>query len=534
MSSSALAPGVIVADTYEIERQLGVGGMGEVWLAKHRRLAGKQVAVKVLRLAGEVPAEALARFRHEAEIAARLEHPNIVQVLDFNALPSGEPFLVMEYLKGHSLAERLRQGPMAVEPLLDLVRQVGAALQAAHEAGVVHRDLKPENIFLVPTALGDQVKVLDFGISKLSHSQTVQTTDSVLIGTPLYMSPEQALGNNRDVSAQSDVFSLGSITYEALTGTAPFFADNVARVVFRIAYEKHRPLTEVRPDLPPELVGAVEHALAKDKAQRTPDMATFVAEVSGRALAPTPQASSDSGPGGVYTPAVGFSETLASGATIARGSQPRGEPAPVQASSPAAPVQSRRGVLLPGVIGAVVLVAAGLWLAQGRAVEASGVADAGVVVVAAVDARDAGEPDAGGPDAGEVAALGGVPEQPFDEPTRDAGVTKPSGRPSGRVDPSGPVSASERSYLAGLSQQVAAGEDTAVLRQRNQVRTLKSPRARFEGLQLLIRAACHRRDDTTLTTFVRELRRVASRSTFNEARDECLRQWPEASLRWEE
>ncbi|HEY1086779.1 MAG TPA: serine/threonine-protein kinase, partial [Archangium sp.] len=286
MSDSAplLAPGVLVGETWEIERQLGRGGMGEVWLAKNRRLAGKQVAIKVLHVDRQLPQEALARFKREAEIAARLEHPNIVQVLDFDTLPTGQPFLVMEFLKGTSLALRARGRTMDLPQVSNVMRQVGAALQAAHRAGVVHRDLKPENIFLVPTAAGDQVKVLDFGISKLSDSNTVQTTDSVLIGTPLYMSPEQALGQNSEVSPQSDLFSLGSICYELFTGQAPFVADNIAKVVFRIAYEKHAPLATLRPDLPRTAVEAVEHALEKERQRRTPDIDTFVHELTGLPL----------------------------------------------------------------------------------------------------------------------------------------------------------------------------------------------------------------------------------------------------------
>ncbi len=314
---SVLSTGLVVADTYEVERLLGRGGMGEVWRAKHRRLAGKSVALKVLHTSGQPPsADVLARFRREAEIAARLEHPNIVQVLDFNSLPTGEPFVVMELLKGESLASRLRRGPVPVDELRSIVRQVGSALLAAHSAGVVHRDLKPDNIFLVPTALGDQVKVLDFGISKLSDSSTVQTTDSVLIGTPLYMSPEQALGHNREVTPQSDLFSLGSICYELLSGKAPFAAENIAKVVFRIAYEAHVPLAEAAPGVPPDVARGIEHSLLKDREKRTPDIACFVHEVTGQTLGPQQQGSVRDSAGGIYSPEVAVSQSLAEGATV--------------------------------------------------------------------------------------------------------------------------------------------------------------------------------------------------------------------------
>ena len=202
--TSLLAPGVVIAETYEIERQLGRGGMGEVWLAKHRRLAGKQVAVKVLHVDRALPREALARFKREAEIAARLEHPNIVQVLDFNTLPKGEPYLVMEFLKGQSLAARARGKTLDLEQVSGIMRQVGAALQAAHRHGVVHRDLKPENIFVLPTAVGEQVKVLDFGGD---DPQEPQGADPTTAGSPpSRRQPERSRRRDRDPALSRDRF----------------------------------------------------------------------------------------------------------------------------------------------------------------------------------------------------------------------------------------------------------------------------------------------------------------------------------------
>lgn len=300
-----LRAGVVVADTYEVERPLGRGGMGEVWLARHRRVAGKQVAIKVLRRAGDVQADLLARFKREAEIAARLEHPNIAQVLDFAALPTGEPYLVMEYLRGESLGARLRRGPLPLPEVQALVVQVGSALHVAHAAGVVHRDLKPENIFLVPTPAGDQVKVLDFGISKLIDSRTVQTSDSALMGTPLYMSPEQAMGENRKITAQSDLFSLASVCFEALSGQAPFQADNLARVVYQVAFEPSPSLRGRVMGLPEHVIKAIDSALEKQPANRTKDITAFVRDFSGvllqgargtGALTPTPGSSSQPAP----------------------------------------------------------------------------------------------------------------------------------------------------------------------------------------------------------------------------------------------
>src|SRR5438477_3056803 len=262
--TTVLEVGSKVGDSYEVVRLIGRGGMGEVWLARHLRLPGKQVAIKVLHTrAGGLSAESLARFKREAEVATRIGHPNIVEVHDYNTLASGAPYLVLEYLPGESLASRLRFGPIPLDETTLLIRQVGSALDASHQAGVVHRDLKPDNIFLVPTPMGTQVKVLDFGISKVVDSSTLQTADEVLVGTPQYMSPEQATGQNKDVGPQTDVFALGTIAYEMLSGSAPFTADSVAKVVFRIAYEPHVPLETVKPGLPERVYGAVERALQK-------------------------------------------------------------------------------------------------------------------------------------------------------------------------------------------------------------------------------------------------------------------------------
>lgn len=332
-----LAPETVVADTYEIDRLLGRGGMGEVWLARHRRLAGKQVAIKILHVEGNASLEAVARFRREAEIAARLEHPNIVQVSDFNTLPTGEPYLVMEWLKGVSLGTRLQSGGISLEDTFEIVRQVGSALQTAHSGGVVHRDLKPENIFLTQTSVGIQVKVLDFGISKLIDSQSLQTQEAVLLGTPLYMSPEQALGLNREVTGQSDIFSFASIVYEMLAGEPPYRADNIARILFRIAYESHVSLARLRPDLPQSVTVAIDHALQKDLALRTKDVATFVTELTGRPLASVPNLSSASSPQGeTFRPDAVPTDSLLIADTRASGQQ---RPLSLRAEAPIAPTK---------------------------------------------------------------------------------------------------------------------------------------------------------------------------------------------------
>ncbi len=386
-SKSPLAAGIVVADTYDVERLLGKGGMGEVWLARHMRLAGKQVAIKVLHAVGANPsAELLARFRREAEIAARLDHPNIVQVMDFNQLPTGEPYLVMEFLKGESLADRARSrgGSLPTEQVQAIVLQVGSALQAAHAAGVVHRDLKPDNIFLVPTALGDQVKVLDFGISKLAQASTMHTTEQTLLGTPLYMSPEQALGQNRDTNGQSDLFSLGSICYELLTGTAPFVAESIAQVVFRIAYQPHLPLEQLMPSLPQNVVNAIEHALIKDRAARTPDIATFIRELTGEELATdSPRKERESS--GVYSPGMRVSDSLLVNRTVSRVPSVKGvkaTPVPLVNVFEAKPKSGALTFIAAGsVLVAMVAVAGFIWERSHLKPQAPLIIDAGSGIV---------------------------------------------------------------------------------------------------------------------------------------------------------
>lgn len=280
--------GTVLRETYELTSLLGKGGMGSVFLARHLRLPGKQVAVKVLLHSEDLSPEQYARFRREAEIASQLGHPNIVEVVDFHSLEDGTPYLVMEHLRGESLAHRLRKGRLTLREAFSIARQMGSALMAAHRAGVVHRDLKPANVFLVPTEtegmVAERVKLLDFGISKLMGSQTLQTQEDVLMGTPRYMAPEQAMGRNKDVDARSDIFAFGCIVYEMLCGDSPFSGGTIAEVVYRVVHEQPESLASRVPDLPGRAVAAVDKALAKSPKDRYPDVATFIAELTGTPL----------------------------------------------------------------------------------------------------------------------------------------------------------------------------------------------------------------------------------------------------------
>ncbi|MBI2377028.1 MAG: serine/threonine protein kinase [Deltaproteobacteria bacterium] len=277
-----LDAGTVLHGSYRLVSPLGEGGMGTVWLADHLRLP-KQVAVKVLR--SRSTGEAALRFRREAEIASRLRHPNIVEVVDFNVLETGQPYIVLELLHGQSLRDRLRHGALPVSEATDVLGQITSALEQAHGAGVVHRDLKPENIFLADTGDGSVIaKILDFGISKILDDSSFRTQDASVMGTPAYMSPEQASGQNSSIDARSDQFALGTIAYEMMTGKSPFRGTSIPEVVFKIVTYEPPALEEARPELPARGIDAIRRAMSKNKAERFPTVGHFFSEFSGRPI----------------------------------------------------------------------------------------------------------------------------------------------------------------------------------------------------------------------------------------------------------
>lgn len=287
-ATEQIGVGSIVADTYRIVGLLGRGGMGTVWEAEHMRLPGKQVAIKVLHNAVSENTEALARFRREAEIACRLGHPNIVEVHDFNKLDNGCPYLILELLEGQDLEARLRQeGLLDLDSCDNILRQVGSALQSAHQSGVIHRDLKPQNIFLVPSPTGvgpEVVKVLDFGISKIHGSNTVQTQNSTLLGTPQYMAPEQACGDHDKVDGRTDLFALAAMLYELVTGRAAFPGQSIPEVIYKVVHGEPKPLSEIAPDLPTHKAAAIHKALNKAQDDRFATVGDFVEAFTGSPL----------------------------------------------------------------------------------------------------------------------------------------------------------------------------------------------------------------------------------------------------------
>lgn len=270
--------GKVLHDTHEVVRLIGKGGMGTVYEAVHTRLRQKRFAVKVLHARMMEDERIFTRFQREAEIATKVGHPNIVDVLDFYETDDGQPCMVMEYLEGRDLEARIKkQGRLPLEQVIPIVEQVGSALQAVHDLGVMHRDMKPANIFLRDSPDGSvQVKVLDFGISKIKDSTTKLTGDHSLLGTPHYMSPEQAEGLVKEVDHHTDIFAVGTICYQMLCGVLPFDGTTMMGVIRAICDRPHPPITQHLPDIGEEVNRILNCALAKkkeDRYQRVEDFA---------------------------------------------------------------------------------------------------------------------------------------------------------------------------------------------------------------------------------------------------------------------
>jgi serine/threonine-protein kinase len=276
-SPDGLAVGTVLKGTYRIVRPLAEGGFGKVYLAAHTRLPG-QFAVKLLHRTLARDAEALARFRQEAEITSTLSHPHIVQVFDYNVTDGGLPYLVMELLEGQSLSELVAAGvPLPPGRAVAIIEQIANGLHAAHERGIVHRDLKPENIMLL-AATGDEdfVKILDFGISKASWRTRLTQNDTVS-GTPQYMAPEQARAQREEIDHRADQFSLAAIAYTLFTGREPFSGEDPVVVLYQVVHEEPTAPKVLNPALGMIIDGVIARGLSKDPAKRYPDVLAFAA-----------------------------------------------------------------------------------------------------------------------------------------------------------------------------------------------------------------------------------------------------------------
>jgi serine/threonine-protein kinase len=259
--------GTVIDGKYAVKALLGKGGMGAVYRAENTRI-GKQVAIKVLLRGHRKGSDAEKRFIREARIAGALGHPGIVEIYDLGTLENGVPFQVMELLEGETLAARIKhEGALPIDELLDVAEQVLSALDIAHARGIIHRDLKPENVFLA--VKGDAViaKLLDFGISKALGEETLSLTKTgMVVGTPYYLAPEQARGDA--VDARCDVWAMGVLVYEALTGRLPYRADNYNKLLVSILTTRPTPAREIRPAIPEAIEQVIQTAMSHDPEAR--------------------------------------------------------------------------------------------------------------------------------------------------------------------------------------------------------------------------------------------------------------------------
>lgn len=276
----ALNIGDVIDGKYRIVRLLGEGGMGAVFEGENTRIH-RRVAIKVLHAGVAANEDAVARFEREAQAAGRIGSEHIVEVLDLGNLPGGDRYMVMEFLEGESLADRIStRGRLSPHVTAGILVDMLEGLRAAHDAGIIHRDLKPDNVFLLASRSGkkDFVKIVDFGISKFNvlggNSEFSMTRTGAVMGTPYYMSPEQAKGN-RDVDHRADLYAVGVILYECVAGEVPFNAETFNELLFKIVLEQPTALLEKIPTCDPTFSAIVDKAMARDPAVRFQTAAEF-------------------------------------------------------------------------------------------------------------------------------------------------------------------------------------------------------------------------------------------------------------------
>jgi serine/threonine-protein kinase len=317
--------GRIIKGKYKIYDQVGSGGFATVYLGRNMD-TNEIVAIKVLGEQFVTDPRYVERFRREAGLAERLQHPNIVRTLD-HGVENGMHFLVMEFIEGLTLDKIIeRKGRLSVEETLSYVEQTCAGLQAAYQVDIVHRDIKPANLMITPDG---SVKIMDFGIARMESMSTL-TQSGMFMGTPRYISPEMAKGEGTDI--RSDLYSLGLLAYEMLSGSAPFDADNPWAVLRQQIESRPQPLRQVRPDVPPWLEAIIMRAIAKDPANRFQTPANMLAALEERTATP-----------GVFPAAV-----------------PPGQADEVTMVSASGRDQGRRKGLTVGLVGIAVVVVLGL------------------------------------------------------------------------------------------------------------------------------------------------------------------------------
>jgi eukaryotic-like serine/threonine-protein kinase len=379
-------------NNYQVSELLGEGGMGAVYLAEHPFM-GRKAAIKVLRREFAEDRGLVERFMNEARAANAIRHPNIIDIIDVGRMPSGIPYLMMEFLEGESLAHRIRRGTLAIPEALDVILQTTSALAAAHSKGIVHRDLKPDNLYLMPDEAapgGIRVKVLDFGIAKLRDDLSggmAKTQAGALMGTPPYMSPEQCRGITDAIDHRTDVYAMGIILYEMLCGTPPFVSEGWGDVVLAHLTKPPPSPRSHNGSIPESLEVVIMKALAKNPDERfatAADMRTALRAMSGTStFPPRATAAAMHTPPGTIAPKVPTTFRTATGEV--------GSIKPTLAETPGAlRSKSKRGLVFAG-LGAIAAIGVVAGIAA-RGGKTEGPATAGVPTVAPVATAPAGAP----------------------------------------------------------------------------------------------------------------------------------------------
>jgi hypothetical protein len=430
--------GDVLAGKYRIEKVLGIGGMGVVVAARHLQLETK-VAIKFLLPNMLANKEAVARFAREARAAVKITGEHVARVLDVGTLETGAPFMVMEFLDGGDLSAWIQQrGALPVDQAVEFLLHACVAVAEAHSLGIVHRDLKPANLFCIRRADGKaSIKVLDFGISKVTDLSGTDggmsmTKTSTMMGSPLYMSPEQ-MHSPKEVDAQTDVWALGVILYELLTGRVPFDGDTVPEVAIKVATAQPPPLRDLRPDAPPGLEAVILRCLGKTKQTRYTNIAELALGLADYAPARA-KASIDricgilqvSGPASMAPEAQ---EPIPGGSGVAAGTMA------AVGRTTAGMNGSKKRVAALGVLGAVValgLVSLGAFVVGRKPVDA----DRHVAAAALVPPPATAAPSAAPPPADTDARLAALPPDP------PPGNPRPA--PPAVATPPGPAKAASR------------------------------------------------------------------------------------------
>lgn len=462
--------GQLIAERYHVMKKLGEGGMGQVYLAEHVKM-GRRSAVKVMHQAMNSDADAVSRFNREASNAARISHPNVCAIYDFGETADGLIYLAMEFIEGQPLTDVVEQsGALAPARAGEIVRQVAAALDVAHDFGIVHRDLKPDNIMVTRTRDGaDLVKVVDFGIAKAANNEAQKVTKTgLVVGTPEYMSPEQLAGDKLD--GRSDVYSLGLVAYNCLTGRLPFAAETAQETMILRLTDDPAPLAQAKPEVPwpPELQEVMDRVLARDARDRYATAGEFAKDFV-RQIGRMPQTQvMEAG-----TQVVGAVKAAAGGATaqvpstrIASAAEQRrgGATAAMPAApvAPAAPAPSGKSpaLLIGAAVAVAVLGGGGYALLRPKSPEAPTPSAIPPVATARPAAQPATSP-----------AGGTTP--PVPAPAAPA-ATLPAGRPSGGAsrggstapgeDPTGTLDRIERAVVEADAAADAAKAES-LLRQ---------------------------------------------------------------------